>query len=145
MVRSASGPSPVPHRRCRNKAVRHHSHLPTIPLQGPVPTATQVERKFVVLLLLAITGTRRYEIVKKKSQLKGPKRQGKGKLVLSADEGKVESTQDHLCKNDVDFLSSSRIPTAYPRAVILQARSACTGPSEVESSGGFIHSQTERQ
>lgn len=74
--------------------------------------ATQVERKCVVLLL-AITGTRRYEIVKKKSPLKGPKRQGRGKLVLSADEGKVEATQDHLCHNDVDlfFLPESPPPT----------------------------------
>jgi hypothetical protein len=77
--------------------------------------ATQVERKFVVLLL-AITGIRRYEIVKKKSQLKGPKRQGKGKLVRSADEGKVESTQEHLCKNDVDFFffqNPHRLPPSF--------------------------------
>jgi hypothetical protein len=79
--------------------------------------ATPVERKFVVLLLLlAITGTRRYEIVKKKSQLKGPKRQGKEKLVRSADEGKVESSPDHLCTNDVDFFffqNPHRLPPSF--------------------------------
>jgi hypothetical protein len=101
MVRSASAPCPAPHQRCRSKVDRHHSHLLTNPPQRSVPMAAQVERRFVVLvavvLLRATTETRRCETVKKKSQLKEPKRREKGKLVQSAEEGRVEPTQDHVC------------------------------------------------
>lgn len=88
IVRSASGPSQALHRRCRNKVARPHSRLLTNPPRSRIPMAMEVSKGFVALLP-AITETRRYETVKKKSQHREPKRQGKGKLALSAGEGKV--------------------------------------------------------
>jgi hypothetical protein len=89
MVRSASGPSQALRRRCRNKVARHHSRLLTNPPRSRIPMTMQVPKRFVVLLP-AITETRRYETVTKKSQRKEPKRQGKGKLALSAEEWRVQ-------------------------------------------------------
>lgn len=60
--------------------------------RSPIPTAAQVGKRFVVPLL-AITETRRSETDRKKSQPKGQKRQGEGKLVRNAGE-KVETTYD---------------------------------------------------
>ena len=62
MVRSANGLSRARHRRSPNKVARPHSHLVTIRPQSRTPTAiptpTQVERRFGVLLL-ATTETRK--------------------------------------------------------------------------------------
>jgi hypothetical protein len=52
-----------------------------------------------VLLLLAITETRKYETGKKKSQPRELKRQGKGKHVQNAGEGKVRSASDHTLED----------------------------------------------
>ena len=53
----------------------------------------------MVLLLLAITETRKYETGKKKSQPRELKRQGKGKHVLNAGEGKVRPPYDHALED----------------------------------------------
>jgi hypothetical protein len=63
-----------------------------------------------VLLLLVITETRKYEIGKKKSQPRELKRQGNGKHVLNAGEGKVRPLMTISLKTHFDILQTLHHP-----------------------------------
>jgi hypothetical protein len=64
----------------------------------------------VLLLLLATTETKKYETGKKKSQPRELKRQGKGKHVPNAGEGKVRPPMAHASKTHFDILQTLRHP-----------------------------------
>jgi hypothetical protein len=93
-----------------------------------------------VLLLLAITETRKYETGKKKSPPRELKRQGKGKHALNAGEGKVRPPMAMPRRLILIFC---RLSTAHTGSRILQACSASWGYSEVERGGCFLFSKTE--
>jgi hypothetical protein len=64
----------------------------------------------VLLLLLAITEIRKYETGKKKLQPRELKRQGKGKHVLNAGEGKVRPPMTMPSKTHFDILQTLHHP-----------------------------------